>query len=49
MAYLNHLLAVSETNLMHVLVQVTEATLRELFAPAGFVWEVTIPRKPDGL
>lgn len=29
--------------------QVTEATLRQLFSPAGFVWEVTIPRKPDGL
>ncbi|CAM6106981.1 unnamed protein product [Calypogeia fissa] len=29
--------------------QVTDAILRELFSPAGFVWEVTIPRKPDGL
>lgn len=24
-----------------------EQTLRQLFSPLGFVWEVTIPRKPD--
>lgn len=30
------------------LVQVKEADLRELLAPAGFVWELTVPRNPDG-
>ncbi|KAJ7543705.1 hypothetical protein O6H91_09G049400 [Diphasiastrum complanatum] len=29
--------------------QVKEETLRELFSAAGFVWEITIPRKADGL
>ncbi|KAG0563691.1 hypothetical protein KC19_8G051800 [Ceratodon purpureus] len=24
-----------------------EQTLRQLFTPSGFVWEITIPRKPD--
>jgi len=28
--------------------QVEESQLQELFSPAGFVWELTIPRKPDG-
>lgn len=28
--------------------KVTEAVLREVFDKAGFVWEVTIPRKADG-
>ena len=28
--------------------QVKESQLQELLLPAGFVWELTIPRKPDG-
>ncbi|CAN5962734.1 unnamed protein product [Sphagnum jensenii] len=28
--------------------QLKEQTLRALFSPAGFVWEITIPRKLDG-
>eukprot|EP00897_Mesotaenium_endlicherianum_P008504 jgi/Mesen1/7682/ME000403S06864 len=28
--------------------QITEAALRELLAPAGFIWELTLPRSPDG-
>ncbi|BDA47944.1 probable RNA-binding protein 28 [Coccomyxa sp. Obi] len=27
---------------------VKEADLRELLSPAGFVWELTVPRNPDG-
>lgn len=29
-------------------VQVTEAELRGAFQPAGFIWELTLPRTPDG-
>ncbi|KAG6540867.1 hypothetical protein Mapa_017741 [Marchantia paleacea] len=29
--------------------QITESQLREIFTPVGFLWEVTIPRKPDGM
>ncbi len=25
-----------------------EADLREVLSPAGFVWELTVPRNPDG-
>ncbi len=28
--------------------QVKEEDLRELLSPAGFVWELTVPRNPDG-
>ena len=28
--------------------QVKEDQLQQLLRPAGFVWELTIPRKPDG-
>ncbi|BBN17317.1 nucleolar protein 4 [Marchantia polymorpha subsp. ruderalis] len=28
--------------------QITESQLRDIFTPVGFLWEVTIPRKPDG-
>ena len=28
--------------------QVKEGQLQQLLRPAGFVWELTIPRKPDG-
>lgn len=31
-----------------VAMQVKENQLQELLLPAGFVWELTIPRKPDG-
>ena len=28
--------------------QVKEDELRKVLSPAGFVWEVTVPRSPDG-
>ena len=28
--------------------QVKEEELRKVLAPAGFVWELTVPRNPDG-
>ena len=31
-----------------VVAQVKEGQLQQLLTPAGFVWELTIPRKPDG-
>lgn len=31
-----------------LVLQATEADLRASFAPSGFIWELTIPRSPDG-
>ncbi len=28
--------------------QVEEGDLRAVLSPAGFVWELTVPRNPDG-
>ena len=28
--------------------QVSEAELRSALSPAGFVWELKVPRNPDG-
>ena len=28
--------------------QVEEEGLRKVLSPAGFVWELTVPRNPDG-
>jgi hypothetical protein len=37
----------SESKCSTLCLQLKEQTLRQLFAPSGFVWEITIPRKPD--
>lgn len=38
----------SKADTAAVVMQVTESHLRSAFAPAGFAWEVTLPRNPDG-